>query len=153
MNDVMEKETVLEMTRTLAARPERVFKAWTDPRIMEQWFGPHGMTSAVKEMDVQPGGTFHAVISGENDHAVRGVYRVIDPPHRLVFSWVWQQGDLKDRETEVELTFVPEGDGTLMTLIHRDLPSADSVVSHNGGWGSAIEKLTDQMANCTQNQE
>ena len=153
MSDVMEKETVLEMTRTLAGSLARVFKAWTDPKIMAQWFSPHGMTSVIKEMDVQPGGNFHAVISGEEDHAVRGIYRVVEPPHRLVFSWVWQQGDLKDRETEVELTFVPEGEGTRLTLIHRDLPSATSVTSHSGGWGSAIESLKDKMAHCTQNQE
>jgi len=146
MSDVMEKDTVLEMTRVLAAKPDRVFQAWTDPAVFAQWFGPHGMRCVVDKMDVRPGGAFRAVITGEEDHAIEGVYRTVDAPNRLAFSWAWQQGEIAGHESEVEVTFAAEGDGTRLTLVHRLLPDSRWVDAHGDGWGSTFEKLTALMA-------
>ena len=85
--DLMEKDCVLEMTRTLAAPPDRVFRAFTETDALAQWFRPTPeMTATVLALDVRVGGRFAIVMSGETDHALECVYRVVEPPHRLVFS-------------------------------------------------------------------
>lgn len=142
MSDVIDAGCVLEITRHFKASPERVFDAWTDAEALALWFRPGAtMTARVDDLDVRVGGAFRIVISGEEDHAVEGVYSVVDRPNRLVFSWVWQQGDLAGLETEVDVVFEADAAGTQMTLHHRRLPTDSAVAAHEDGWSGALAQL------------
>lgn len=76
------------ITRVFDAPRSLAFKAWTDPKHMAQWWGPHNYTNPVCEMDVRPGGAWRIVMRGPDgaDHPAKGVYREIVEPERLVMT-------------------------------------------------------------------
>ena len=81
----------LVITRVLDAPRELVFAAWTDPRHVAQWWGPQGWTTSVCEIDLRPGGAWHFVWRRPDgaEMAMRGVYREVAPPERLVSTESW----------------------------------------------------------------
>jgi uncharacterized protein YndB with AHSA1/START domain len=75
-------------TREFTAPRERVFKAWTDPNHLAQWWGPTGFTNPVCDWDVRPGGKIYDIMRASDgaEHPMGGEFREILPPERLVFS-------------------------------------------------------------------
>jgi uncharacterized protein YndB with AHSA1/START domain/DNA-binding transcriptional ArsR family regulator len=85
------------ISRVFAAPRELVFQAWTDPKQMARWWGPHHFTNPVCELDACPGGVWRIVMRGPDgaDHPAKGVYREVDKPHRLV--WTIDHSELSDQ--------------------------------------------------------
>ncbi len=81
-------ERELVMMRTFNAPWGLVWKAWTDPNDMAQWWGPYGFTNPVCKLDARPGGAIHIDMRGPDGivYPMTGVYREIVAPERLVFS-------------------------------------------------------------------
>src|SRR5580698_5471628 len=75
------------ITREFAAPRELVFKAWTDPKHLAQWWGPRGFTNPVCEWDVRVGGKIYDVMRAPEgqEHPMGGEFREIVPPEKLVF--------------------------------------------------------------------
>src|SRR5439155_6676281 len=81
-------EATVTLTRVFEAPRALVWKAWTDPEVMAQWFGPRGFTNPVCQLDVRVGGSLHIVMRGPdgNDYPMKGVFREVLAPERLVFT-------------------------------------------------------------------
>ena len=81
------EEPVFEIARTFDAPRELVWKAWTDPERLAQWWGPKGFTMLASKMDLRPGGIYHYGMRAPAGQEMWGTftYREIDPPQRLVF--------------------------------------------------------------------
>jgi uncharacterized protein YndB with AHSA1/START domain len=80
------------MTRVVDAPRSLVFDAWTRPEHLPHWMlGPDGWTMPVCEIDLRPGGAWHFVWrrSDGTEMGMRGVYREITPPERLVATESW----------------------------------------------------------------
>ncbi len=80
------------MTRMFDAPRRLVFEAWTSPKHVPQWMlGPEGWTMPVCEIDLRPGGEWHFVWrrADGTEMGMRGVYREITPPERLVCTESW----------------------------------------------------------------
>lgn len=79
----------LVFERVFEAPRERVWQAFTDPEVIPRWWGPHGTTTRVVEMDVRPGGRWRYVSSAPDreDVAFFGEYLEVDPPGR--FRWTF----------------------------------------------------------------
>jgi uncharacterized protein YndB with AHSA1/START domain len=80
------------ITREFDAPRELVFKAYTDPRSMAQWWGPKSLTTTVEEMDVRPGGRWRITqrdVEG-NGYAFHGVYHTVEAPSRLVSTFEFE---------------------------------------------------------------
>jgi len=133
----------LRIVRVFAAPRDKVFRAWSDPVELAKWFGPKGMTVPVCEMDVRAGGVFRACMrSADGDeHCVRGVYREVVAPQRIVFTWCWEQGELEGLETLVTIELRDQGQATELVLTHQGFPSAEAREAHNQGWSSSFECL------------
>jgi uncharacterized protein YndB with AHSA1/START domain len=84
---VVDREIVL--TRVFDAPRELVFKAWTDPKHMAQWWGPKAFTNPVCQMDLRPGGAWRIVVRSPDgiDYPLKGVFREIVEPERLVMTF------------------------------------------------------------------
>lgn len=137
---------VLRMEREFKAPPERVFAAFTDPRLFAQWWGPEGMACPVCEIDLRVGGKWRTCMRGTmGEHWVSGVYREIAPPRRLAFTWAWEENGVRGHETLVELEFLPAGGNTRLVLNHRGFESADSRDKHGHGWGSSFDCLDQHL--------
>src|SRR5665647_3324459 len=80
-------EGTVEIVRVFDAPRALVWQAWTDPKMMAQWFGPRDFTSTVPELDLRVGGALRIVMHGHgNDYPMIGTFLEIVAPERLVFS-------------------------------------------------------------------
>jgi len=133
----------LTLKRRLAAPPEKVYAAWTDPAQLTQWFGPAqtvaGSVSA--EMDVKVGGRFRASFRTDDGeyHEVGGRYREVVPNERLVFTWAWHT--TPERESLVSVSIKPDGDGSMLTLTHEQFFDEAARDGHKRGWAGTLDKL------------
>jgi uncharacterized protein YndB with AHSA1/START domain len=108
----------------IAAKPDEVFPYLTDAALMVRWMGDW------VDLDPEPGGTFAVDFEGV---PVRGEYRVVEPPRRVVFTWGAPGSAVPPGSSTVEITLEPDGDGTLLQLVHRDLPPEEAP-RHGEGW-------------------
>jgi uncharacterized protein YndB with AHSA1/START domain len=137
----------LTIKRRPNAPPAKVFAAWTDPEKIVRWWGPSNAAETHHvETDVREGGGFRIVFRDESgeDHDVRGVYREVVPEKKLVFTWSWRT--TPERESLVTVALKPDGDMTLLTLIHEQFFDEAARDRHNWGWNGAMDKLERMFA-------
>ncbi len=114
------------------AEPDVVFPYLTDPALMIRWMGDWA------DLDATVGGRFVVDINGI---PIRGHYLEIEPPHRLVFSWGAAGNDqLAPGSTTVEINLQADGAGTVLHLVHRNLPPEERA-QHGTGWTHFLERL------------
>lgn len=131
----------LTIKRRLKAPAAKVYAAWTDPKQIAAWMGPEGMRTKLTEADVRVGGRYRFIMCGSDgeDHDVSGVYREVVPNERLVFTWAWRT--MPERESLVTVLIKPDGDGSLLTLIHEQFFDEAARDRHNQGWTGCVDKL------------
>jgi uncharacterized protein YndB with AHSA1/START domain len=121
----------------IAAVPEVVFPYLTDAGLMVRWMGDWA------ELQATPGGTFAVDISGV---PVRGEFVEVEPPHRLVFTWgAPGNAAVPPGSTTVEITLRPDGEATVVELVHRDLPP-EELARHGEGWDWFLPRLAGAAA-------
>ena len=107
--DTSDREIVV--TRVFDAPRALVFKAWTDPRHLANWWGPNGFTITTHEMEFKPGGVWQFVMQGPDgcNYQNRVVYVEIAEPERLVYRHV------SEPQFEMTVTFADDGGRTKLT--------------------------------------
>ncbi|MGH9136614.1 MAG: SRPBCC family protein [Acidimicrobiales bacterium] len=128
----------VEQTLRINARPETVWRYWTDPQRMCEWWG------AAAELDPRPGGTCRVEMGG--GPVMRGEYLELVPHERVVFSFGWDPTDgapaIAPGSTRVEVTLTDDGGDTIMTLRHTGIPTAHAD-EHRAGWAHFLPLLAD----------
>ncbi len=146
MSKGTDSQTSLTLSRLLAAPRHRVFKAWTDPEEIEKWWNlGEEWGSSIAEVDLRVGGHFRIGLrSLKNDkvHSVRGVYREVVPPERLVYTWVVEDPKAAEVETLVTVEFRNRNGSTELVLTHQLLREKDLRDSVSMGWSLVLEGLT-----------
>jgi uncharacterized protein YndB with AHSA1/START domain len=132
--DAATDTTVYERTLTIDASPETVWEFLVDPAKATRWMG----TKA--QFEAQPGGVYYCeVIPG---HTAKGEFVELDPPNRLVYTWGWENNEgVPPGSSTIEIELTPQGDGTSVRFVHKDLPSAEAVASHANGWDHYLPRL------------
>ena len=116
----------------IAAEPERVFDYFARAEAIVRWMGDYAV------LDPRPGGEFTLDINGV---PVRGHYLEVDPPRRLLISWGHAGSErLPPGASTLEVTLTPEGEGTTVRIVHRDLPELEAQ-RHALGWQHFLERL------------
>lgn len=144
--DMIKPQTVA-VDRLVEAPVEAVWRAWTTPAETKRWWGRSmGMECHLCEMDLTPGGAFRLGIRkpGASDtHAdVEGVFKLIEAPHTLVYTWSWTKQEPSVRDTLVTVTFASEGDNrTRVSVLHERLPGEEIAGKHREGWTAMLEDL------------
>ncbi|MFE9255672.1 SRPBCC domain-containing protein [Streptomyces sp. NPDC006879] len=123
------------LERHIRASPETVFDFFTDRDKWLSWMGADGAFSFV------PGGSYRTRVNGE--HIASGRFLVVEPPERLVLTWGWEGGPtpVPPGSSTVEITLEPDGDGTLLRLVHSGLPSSGACEAHAEGWRHYLGRL------------
>src|SRR5262245_51492625 len=136
----------LTLKRRLNAAPPAVYAAWTDPKKLVHWFGPDRGPVTKAETDVRVGGRFHVVFHSEDgeEHDVSGIYREVVANERLQFTWAWRT--MPERESLVTILIKPDGDGSLLTLIHEQFFDEPARDRHAWGWNGSLDKLEKALA-------
>ena len=142
----------LKLERLIKAPRERVFKAWTDPEQIKQWFVPCGKegehTTPSAKCEPRVGGRYRIQTrkpDGEYFTAA-GTYREVKPPERLVFTWGWEKdgsgadfGELEPDETLVTIDFQERGKDTMLIFTHERFASVESRDRHLEGWTRILD--------------
>jgi len=133
----------LQLERAFAAPPERLFAAFTDPEHLRHWWGPDGFTIPSLHLEAREGADYRITMQPPEGDAfhLRGTFRVVDPPHRLVYTFSWEEPDPDDQETLVTLTFDRIDDGTCLVLDQEPFKTAARRELHHDGWTETLERL------------
>jgi uncharacterized protein YndB with AHSA1/START domain len=133
----------LHLERVVNAPPERVFAAGVDPNAVAAWWGPAGFTSPSVSLDARVGGRYRIAMQppeGSLFH-LRGEFRAVDPPDRLVYTFVWEEPGPDDRESLVSLVFRRAPEGTTVVLDQGLFESEERYALHEAGWRDTLERL------------
>jgi uncharacterized protein YndB with AHSA1/START domain len=137
-------KTSLEIKRFINAPRDRVYRAWTDPAQLKEWWGPEGVRTRKFEADARVGGKYRWDLLSQDgeEMSVLGEYRELIPGRRIVFTWQWDDDETwKNVNSVVTIELVDRDGGTELTLIHEKLPSEPSRDRHNEGWSSVLDRL------------
>jgi uncharacterized protein YndB with AHSA1/START domain len=137
------RERVLRIERTFDAPLERVFEAWTSEEVLRRWLnGMPGWETPVAEVDLRVGGRIRIVMrdpAGTDETGATGEYTVVEPPHRLVFTWVWD--DQPNKPQLIELEFTEREAGTTVLLTNSSIPTEERWESQQRGWHACYDNL------------
>ncbi len=127
-------DIAVEREVRIAARPKTVFTYLVDPEKLVAWMGSKA------ELEARPGGLFRLDYHGQ--HMARGEFVEVVENERVVLTWGWEDAGAATPPgaSTVEITLTPDGDGTLLRLVHRGL-SADEARSHGEGWDYFLPRL------------
>jgi uncharacterized protein YndB with AHSA1/START domain len=146
-------EREVTIIRTFDAPRALVFKAWTDPQHLVQWWGPHGFTNPVCEFDARVGGALRIHMRGPDGtvYPMLGVVRELVAPERLVFSAAATDTAGKPLlEQLTTVTFVEQDGKTRMTMRSHAIAVTEVGVGHlqgmEAGWTQSIDRLEGFLA-------
>lgn len=123
----------IEQELHIAAAPHVVFEMFTDPVLYVSWMGREAT------LDPRPGGIYRCVV--HDAATIRGEYVVVDPPHRIDFTWGFEGNPRNPPGSSlVTVTLTPAAGGTLLRLIHTGLEHP-ALGSHDRGWVGYLEQL------------
>ncbi len=139
----------LVLTRLMDVPRTNIFRCWTEPDLLKQWFAPRPYTTPIAELDVRPGGATYIVMRSPEgqEMPMRGVYLEVVPNERLVFTdaftRAWEPSE-KPFFTGV-VTLVEEGGKTRYTARARHWSREDceahEKMGFHEGWGQCADQL------------
>jgi uncharacterized protein YndB with AHSA1/START domain len=148
-------ETDLELIRHLSAPPALVWRCWTEPALICQWFCPKPWYVSEAVADLRPGGRFFTLMNGPDGEKVpnEGSFLEVAAPHKLVFTDIFTADFSPAAKPEsgaglpfaAILTFTPKGAGTEYRAVVRHRTAADAdkhrEMGFHQGWGAAADQL------------
>jgi len=144
MADHSEGTHRVSIRRNMPAPRDVVYESWIDPQGIREWMCPGDAISAEAVLDVRVGGSYRIVMrSRERDYVHTGVYQVVEPNAKLVFTWT-QEGN--EVTTLVTVEFLARGSESELVLTHERFTKADVAQRYQSGWGTIAEKLAAFLA-------
>ena len=139
----------LSITRHIAASPAALYRCWTDPALVVEWFTPPPWVTVRAEMDVRPGGASLIVMRGPDGTEMpnRGQYLEVVPDARLVFTDAYVGDWVPSAKPFMTgtLTFAPKDGGTRYTATVRHWTAEDrdahAAMGFEAGWNTATDQL------------
>jgi len=143
----------IAITRVFDAPRALVFKAWTDPKHLAQWWGPKDFTNPVCDVDLRPGGALRIVMRGPDgtNHPMTGVFREIVEFERLVFTAVARDNNGHPLlEAITTVTFAEHNGKTTLTVqasaVGLVLAAGPMLDGMELGWSQSLERLEQHVA-------
>lgn len=152
----MSETRTLTLEKTFDAAPAKVWRCWTEPDLIRQWFAPKPVETTEVEIDLRPGGIFRTVmeVPGHGTMASDpGCILAVDPERRLVWTNALGPGFQPNAFSSepmsfpftAEITFAPEGEGCRYFVRAMHATQGDSDAHENmgfsQGWGAAADQL------------
>ena len=143
----------LKVERLIAATPEEVFDAYTDPEAQKIWFSIKDEGMIVEnDVDLRVGGKWVSAWGFSPDEMFRetNVFEVVDRPHRLVSKSTGSSPDGQSVDTHVDVMFKEQDGKTLMTVVQTGFPDGDMRdFFAKTGWNGAFDRLAEYFATRT----
>lgn len=138
---------VIRIERVFRAPADRVFDAWTDPKVLRRWLHPSpDWATPQASVDLRVGGEIRVVMQNPDGAQVehRGEYLVIDRPHRLVMNWTF--GDAPENQQLMELSFSEEAGSTTVRMVNSRISRDERRASQDRGWRGCLDQLERLLA-------
>lgn len=135
----------LTVRRFVAASPDRVFRAWTDPNEMQKWWGPTGVSCLSVEVDLRVGGQYR-IENGLPDGSIlwiSGNYEVIEKPQLLIYTWIVENAS--PTTERVEVRFERQDSGTNVVITHKRIATKVLSERHQHGWVGCLLGLAEYL--------
>lgn len=140
----------LSITRLIDAPPEAVYRAWTEPELVERWFAPRPLTTRVIQYDARPGGAFDVVMESPDGRQFpsSGVFLEVSPGRRLVFTDAYAAGWVPSERPFMTavISFEPEGGKTRYVATARHWTAEDVKAHEEMGFQQGWSLCADQLA-------
>jgi uncharacterized protein YndB with AHSA1/START domain len=139
------------MTRVFDAPRRLVFEAWTRPEHVARWFGPHDYSLPVCRIDLRPGGAWRYVLRAPDgtEMGMKGVYRQIVRPERLVYTEIFDDFEEIGGESLVSIVLEEHEGRTTMTstVLYRSVEVRDAVIASGMEVGAAetLDRLAEHL--------
>jgi uncharacterized protein YndB with AHSA1/START domain len=132
----------VRIERTFDAPAEDVFDAWTNEEVIRRWFRPaSGWQEPSAEVDLQVGGKIRVVMRDPDGGPVGagGEYTLIERPHRLAFTWTFD--DDPSNQQMIELEFSERDGVTTVLFVNSDISGAERRDSQYDGWSTCFDEI------------
>jgi uncharacterized protein YndB with AHSA1/START domain len=136
-------EPVIVMTRLFDARRELVWKVITDPKHVAEWYGGHGFTNPVCEMDIRPGGRWHHVMQAPTgaQFTIDAVFTEVREPERLAWRTIPDKKRNPPPPTmEQSITLEQRGNQTKFILVARFDSMAERDLTVQMGFATIVSQ-------------
>jgi uncharacterized protein YndB with AHSA1/START domain len=137
----------IKIERLIDTTPALAFDKWVDADARERWYAHDGGT-ATAHTDLRVGGEWWVDFGKSPDEMYRehGVFKVVDRPHRVVYTMVFTFPDGRSFETLTTVTFEERDGKTLLTLLDAGYPNEEQRDAHAGGWPGFIDAFEREVA-------
>lgn len=144
----------LVLCRIINASPEQIFRAWTDPNLLKQWFAPRPWTTVHAENDLRAGGSSLVVMKSPEGQEMPcpGVYLEVIPNQKIVFTDAFTSAWEPSQKPfmTATLTFEKEGDKTKYTarVMHWSVADREQheKMGFHEGWGQCTDQLEELIS-------
>ena len=134
----------VKLHRVLRSKPERVYRAFTDPEALVKWLSPHGFTAKVHQMEARVGGTYKMSFKNfttGTSHSFGGKYLELVPNERLRYTDKFDDPNLPgEMQTTITIKAVPVG--VELNVVQEGLPDAIPLEACYLGWQDSLQLLT-----------
>jgi uncharacterized protein YndB with AHSA1/START domain len=137
----MKLAATLVVRRRINATREKLFAAWTEPALLMRWWGPQGVACPAAEIDLRVGGSYRIANQFPDGKVIWivGIFEVIEPPHRLTYTWKLESQD--GPVERVTVSFEAHGAATEVVVTHERIPDEAARTSHERGWIGCLDSL------------
>lgn len=150
---------VAQVTKVLNFPIEKVYEAWTNPKMMNLWFNTAGHTLGSAATSMKIGGGFwmdYQLKTGEV-FRVHGQYKDIQPLQKLVFTWVdalnSEASLLRQSETLVHVNFKDLNGKTEVSILHNQISSAAAMNDYQEGWNDCLRSMDEELFKLNENKK
>lgn len=133
----------LHLEGKLSAPATAVFEALTDPQQLPRWWGPHRFTTPSVDLDLHVGGRYRfAMQPPEGDlFRLQGEFLEIVAPHRLAYTFRWEEPDPDDVDTVVTVALRDLGGSTQLIVDQGAFATGPRRELHERGWSDSLQRL------------
>lgn len=139
----MTAKNTVRLHRVLAAKPEKVYRAFLEPDAMARWLPPNGFTGKVRHMDAKVGGTYKMSFTNfttGTSISFGGEYRELVPQERLRYTDNFDGPNLAG-EIQVTVTLKKVSVGTELNIVQEGLPDVIPLEACYLGWQESLQNL------------
>jgi uncharacterized protein YndB with AHSA1/START domain len=132
----------IRLERVLNTTPDAAFKHWVSAEARRCWYAPEAGWIVEAETDLRVGGKWRVLFgpTREEMYLEHGVFEEIDPPHRLLYTTLYEFPDGRPSfDTRVTVTFEAHDGGTLLRLLDTGYPSEEQRAAHESGWPGFLD--------------
>ena len=127
----------IRLERVLSIAPDEAFKHWVDAEARRGWYAPEDGWIVEAETDLRVGGAWRVLFGPTRDemYLEHGVFEEVDPPHRLVYTTLYEFPDGRPPfETRVTVTFEARDGATVLTILDTGYPNEEQRNDNESGW-------------------